>query len=102
MRLAGTFKPSKKLYREAERAHGLNVKLFARTKAAGVLRPDIEAQDIALLFEQLAAIQIGAPDRTARLRQRYLTLMLDGLRVRSAEPLPGPAPEWAEINSRWD
>jgi AcrR family transcriptional regulator len=100
--LAGTFKPSKKLYREAGRAHELNVKLFARTKAAGVLRADVEAQDIALLFEQLAAVQIGAPERTARLRQRYLALLLDGLRVRSAEPLPGPAPEWAEINGRWD
>jgi hypothetical protein len=41
------FRPSKKLYREAEPAHEPNVGWFGRTKAAGVLRSDIEAQDIA-------------------------------------------------------
>jgi AcrR family transcriptional regulator len=101
LRLAGTFKPTRKLYREAERAQRLNLELFARTKKADVLRADIEAQDIALLFEQIAAIHLGSADRTAQLRRRYLALMFDGLRARAAGPLPGPVPEWAEINSRW-
>jgi hypothetical protein len=68
-----------------------------------VLRSEVEATDIALLFEQLAAaIRIGDADRTAQLRQRYLTLILQSLTARSAPPLPGRAPEWGEINGRWD
>ena len=48
LRFPGTFSPSKRLYQEAEKAQTLNLRLFARTKAAGVLRADIEATDIAL------------------------------------------------------
>jgi hypothetical protein len=36
-----------------------------------------------------------------QLRDRYLELMLDGQSDTSAEPLPGPAPTWAELNERW-
>lgn len=55
-----------------------------------------------LLFEQLQAIRVGDEARTAELRQRYLALILDGLHARSAPALPGPAPQWAEINRRYD
>lgn len=102
LRLAGRFTPSPKLHREAQRTQRLNVRLFDRTKAAGVLRPEIEAQDIALLFELLAAIDLGDPARTAQARQRHLALILDGLRSRSGSTLPGRAPSWDEINRRWD
>ncbi len=101
LRLAGVFKPSKILYREAEQAQALNLRLFNRIKAARVLRPDIEASDIALIFEQLAAIRLGDAPRTARLRQRYLALHLDALTPRTSPPLPGPPPTWEEINARW-
>jgi AcrR family transcriptional regulator len=102
LRLAGTFKPSKELYRQAEKAQDLTVRLFERVKAAGAMRSDIEVVDIALLFEQLAAVQIGGPQRTAQLRQRYLALIFDALRAPTTKPLPGPAPDWQDINSRWD
>jgi AcrR family transcriptional regulator len=101
LRFAGLFKPSKLLYGEAEKAHALNLRLFNRTKAARVLRADIEASDIALLFEQLAAIRLGDASRTARLRQRYLALVLESLTARPGAALPGPAPTWEEINGRW-
>jgi hypothetical protein len=71
-------------------------------KTAKAIRSDIEVSDIALLFELLAAVQIGAPRRTAQLRQRYLALILDALRTPAAAPLPGPPADWPEINSRWD
>ena len=58
--------------------------------------------DIALIFEQLAAIRIADAARTRDLRQRYLTLIFDGLRAHQAKPLPGPAPTWTEVNGRWD
>src|SRR5436190_14377098 len=102
LRLAGTFTPDEELYREAARAQELNVRLFERTRAAGALRPDVEVDDIAMLLEQLAAIRVGDAARTARLRQRYLALVLDALHVRPGTPLPGPPPTWAEIAGRWD
>jgi AcrR family transcriptional regulator len=101
LRLAGTFKPGKKLFVRAAKAQELNIRIFDRAKAAGVFRADIEVVDIALLFEQLAAIRIGDPARTRDLRQRYLALVFDGLRAHRATPLPGPAPTWNEVNGRW-
>jgi hypothetical protein len=37
----------------------------------------------------------------AQLRDRCVELMLEGLSEASAEPLPGPAPTWAELYERW-
>jgi AcrR family transcriptional regulator len=102
LRLAGTFKPGKKLFEHAAKAQELNIRIFDRAKSAGVFRADIDVVDIALIFEQLAAIRIGAPERTRALRQRYLTLVCDGLRAHHAKPLPGPAPTWSEVNGRWE
>jgi AcrR family transcriptional regulator len=102
LRLAGTFKPGKKLYDRAAKAQEINVRVFDRARAAGVFRGDIEVADIALIFEQLAAIRIADPARTHDLRQRYLTLVFDGLRAHHVKPLPGPAPTWNEVNERWD
>ena len=39
--LAGTFTPDQTLYEMAEYAGNLNVALFERTRAAGVIRPDV-------------------------------------------------------------
>jgi AcrR family transcriptional regulator len=102
LRLAGAFKPGKELYRQAAQAQRLTVRLFARVKAAGSIRADIEVGDIALLFEQLAAVRIGSPRRTAQLRLRYLGLIFDALRIAPTSQLPGPPPDWKDLNSRWD
>jgi AcrR family transcriptional regulator len=102
LKLSGKFKPGKALFQEAAKAQELNVRLFERTKAAGVIRADVGVVDIALLFEQLAAVQIGDPRRTVQLRRRYLALILDALRAPAAKTLPGPPPVWPEVNNRWD
>jgi AcrR family transcriptional regulator len=102
LRLAGRFRPSKELFREAARSQELTIRLFERVKTAGVIRSDIEVVDIALIFEQLAAVQIGDPGRTAQLRQRYLALIFDALRPPNGRPLPDPSPTWEDINSRWN
>jgi AcrR family transcriptional regulator len=102
LRLAGTFTPSEQLYREATRAQELNLRLFERTLAAGVLRADVDVNDIGMLLEQLAAVRIGDRERSLELRRRYLALMLDALHARGGEPLPGPAPTWQEISQRWN
>jgi AcrR family transcriptional regulator len=101
LHLAGTFTPTEAHWHDGETAFQLNVRLLDRTKAAGVLRQEIEVGDLSLLFEQLAAIKLGDPQRTRQLRQRYLALLLDALRETSGAPLPGPPPSWDEISRRW-
>jgi AcrR family transcriptional regulator len=101
LRLAGTFAPTEELYRVSARAQELNETLFRRTRYAGAIRPDVEVDDIALLFEQLAAVRIGDEERTRQLRRRYLELQLDALRDLSGSKLPGPPPSWKEIQRRW-
>jgi AcrR family transcriptional regulator len=103
VRLAGTFTPTEDMYAEATRSGELNERLVARTKAAGDLRDDVTAEDLTLILEQLAAIRpgiFGDARRTTELRERYLALILDGLRS-DREPLPGPPPSDAELGRRW-
>ena len=100
--LAGTFTPSPELYAASEVTGALNTALIERTHAAGVLRTDITDADLGMLFEQLAAIREGDAARTSDLRQRYLTLMLDGMRVPpTTTPLPSEAPTLEERGRRW-
>ena len=101
-RLAGTFTPTEELYRSAARAQELNVQLFERTAAAGVLRDDVVVDDLGLLLEQVTALNVGDRERSNQLRHRYLTLFLDGLRADSKSELPGPPPGWQELAARWN
>jgi AcrR family transcriptional regulator len=97
--LAGRFTPTEDLFVLAERANELGAEFFERIK--GVLRPDVEVHDLSLILEQLAAIKVSDPDRTLQLRQRYLAVILDGLRAGERTPLPGPPPSWQEVSERW-
>jgi AcrR family transcriptional regulator len=101
LRLAGTFTPDAELRREALRAQELSTRLFERTKAAGAIRPDVVLDDIALIFEQVAVVRLADEQRTRRLRERSLALILDALRLNPAAPLPGPPPAREEITRRW-
>jgi hypothetical protein len=101
LRLAGTFTPTEELYRDSRRAQELTVQLFERTRAAGAIRPDVEVDDLSLLFEQLAAVRVADEQRTRELRHRYLALTLDALRAPSKSQLPGRPPTWEEISQRW-
>jgi AcrR family transcriptional regulator len=100
--LAGTFTPTEELYRDAARAQDLNVALFGRVRAARAIRPDVVVDDIGWILEMVASVRGGDAGRTAELRERYLTLLLDGLRAPDSSALPGPPPTWAEISGRWD
>lgn len=99
--LAGTFEPDERLWRDAARASQLNRRLYDKMKADGALRADVEVEDFAFIFEQLAAIRGPTAQRTAALRRRYLALTLQALQTTNAAPLPGPAPTEAEIAERW-
>jgi AcrR family transcriptional regulator len=102
LRLAGTFTPSAELYTEARRANDLTRQLFERTKAAGAIRTDLVVDDLSFLFEQVASVRGRDDARTTELRRRYTALLLDALRATSPSGLPGPPPDWREIQERWD
>lgn len=100
--LAGTFAPSPELWAAAENSGRLNVELMDRTHEAGVLRTDVTHADLGVIFEQLAAIHGNDARRTNELRQRYLTLILDGMRLPPAtSPLPAEGPTLEERGRRW-
>ena len=100
MNLAGTFTPSEELYAMSARAAELNDLIVNQTKADGGLRADVVVDDLSLILEQVSTIRLGDERRTRELRQRYLQLFLDGLRVDGSE-LPGPPPEPDELGRRW-
>ncbi|GAA0252940.1 helix-turn-helix domain-containing protein [Cryptosporangium japonicum] len=102
VRLAGTFTTTAELSTLAGRASTLGTALFTRALDAGALRGDLQPNDVTMVFEQLAAIRLDDAGRTAALRRRYLTLLLDALRpAAAATPLPGTAPTPAELGERW-
>jgi AcrR family transcriptional regulator len=102
LRLAGTFTPTQDLYDDAERGQELTQRLLERAKAAGAIRPDLDVNDLTFVFEQLASVRLGDPDRTRQLRHRYLGLLLDALATPTPTPLAGPPPTWQELSHRWD
>ncbi|MFI6597486.1 TetR/AcrR family transcriptional regulator [Nonomuraea sp. NPDC050536] len=100
--LAGTFTPTAELYGDARRAEELGTRVHERTIEAGVLRADVTAADISLIFEELASIKLGDHERTMQIRHRHLAMILDGLRLPpNTSPLPGPAPDAGELAARW-
>lgn len=63
--------------------------LVGRAQQAGAIRPDIGPSDVSMLLSGIAHVVELAGDLGATLRQRYLTIVLDGLRPADASPLPG-------------
>jgi AcrR family transcriptional regulator len=100
-RLAGTFRPTAEQMAMAEQMRALGTELFERARATGQLRPDIAWLDVEYLLEFLARVKLGDPARTAELRQRHLTIIIDGLRNTQPAPLPGDPPTWQEQTERW-
>jgi AcrR family transcriptional regulator len=97
--LAGTFTPTEEMHADARRANELAGGLVQRARESGRLRAGITDADVTLVLEGCAAIRLPDPQRTAELRKRFLTVLLDGLT--GAGGLPGPPPDAAELNWRW-
>jgi AcrR family transcriptional regulator len=100
-RLSGQFTATEEMYRDGRHAHLQTEELLARQKAAGVLREDVQTGDLTLIFELMQAIAIVDDYRSAQLRRRYLTLLLDSLQLADSPPLPGPPPRWEELTARY-
>ena len=102
VRLAGSFTPTAELRELAANSDRTAGRILQRAKAAGVVRPELQLNDLVMVFEQLAAIRLGDAERTAELRRRYLALLLDALRPQAATGrLPGHPPTADELGARW-
>ena len=72
-----------------------------RAQAEGSLRPDVGVGDLAMLFVSVMHQAHGLTGEAAGLAPgRVLAIMLDGLRAREAEPLPGRPLTRADVDAR--
>jgi AcrR family transcriptional regulator len=97
--LAGRFTPTPDMFALANRSSELMNELFGLIR--DVLRPDAVQHDPSLILELVAAVKVSSPERTKELRHRYLALILDGMRAKDRDELPGPPPAWPELSERW-
>jgi hypothetical protein len=79
----------------------LAIEMFERVRGTGLLRDDVTFLDVEFMLEFLAGFRLGDAARSAGLRQRYLAVIIDGLRSGQLTPLPGHAPTWQEQTERW-
>ena len=63
--------------------------LVARAQAVGAIRADIGAGDVSMLFSGVAHATAVAGELQPVLRERFVRIILDGLRAADATPLPG-------------
>lgn len=97
--LAGSFTVTEAMIELAERVRCAVQAVLDRAHAHGPLRPGVTAAD-AMQFLQQLRVTHGRDAPTAdRLRARYLTALLDGLR--GAEPLPGCGAAWEDTARPW-
>jgi len=101
VRLAGMFVPSEEQMALAEKMQSLATEMFERVRGTGLMRDDVTFLDVEFMLEFLAGFRLGDTARSAELRQRYLAVIIDGLRSGQHTPLPGRAPTWPEQTERW-
>ncbi|GAC1373848.1 MAG: TetR/AcrR family transcriptional regulator [Actinomycetota bacterium] len=71
--------------------------LVSRAQACGAIRPDIGPGDMAMLFSGIAHAASWAGECAPTLRQRYVAIVMDGLRPLNPTPLPGRPIAMAEV-----
>ncbi len=67
--------------------------LFDRAKDAGVIRPELRAEDSVAVFAMIGALD-GTPDHW----RRYLTLILDGMRTTDSPTLPASTARYDSLD----
>jgi AcrR family transcriptional regulator len=73
--------------------------LFARAHRAGVLRPDVVADDTGVIFAMLGVVYDMSGSSSPNLWRRYLTVILDGLRATGRPALPAPPLTESELDA---
>lgn len=100
--LAGRITTTPRMHEAHRRQQRLLGRLIRRAHRAGVLRDDVNAIEVSVLISWLGRQGDGSIDGNAReraVRDRMVTIMLEGLRTRSdPTPLPGrpPSRRWYE------
>jgi AcrR family transcriptional regulator len=70
---------------------GAMAELMAAAKASGGMREDAVVEDVPTLICGLGAVMAGAPESLSRLNwERFVEIMLDGLRAPGGNELPPP------------
>lgn len=70
--------------------------LIERGQAEGGIRSDLTGADVPFLAVGVVAAALAA-DHSPHLRERYVTLFMDGLRPHSRAPLAGPPPTRRDV-----
>jgi len=71
--------------------------LVARAQAVGAIRADIGPGDVSMLFSGVAHATAVAGDLQPVLRERFVRIILDGLRAESPTALPGRPLDFAQV-----
>jgi AcrR family transcriptional regulator len=71
--------------------------LVARAQSEGAIRADIGAGDVSMLFSGVAHATSIAGELQPMLRERFVRIILDGLRPEDATPLPGRPLDFAQL-----
>jgi AcrR family transcriptional regulator len=71
--------------------------LVARAQAAGAIRGDIGPGDVSMLFSGVANATAVAGELQPVLRERFVRIILDGLRADDPTPLPGRPLDFAQV-----
>ena len=71
--------------------------LVARAQAAGRIRADIGPADVSMLFSGVAHATAVAGELQPMLRERYVRIILDGLRPDDPSTLPGRPLDFAQL-----
>jgi AcrR family transcriptional regulator len=100
--LAGSVQTTPQMWETSRYGRRLLDQLVSRAHRQGTLRHDVTALDIAWLMEFFGRHGPATPGiQDHAIRQRLLTISLDGLRNHEAEPLPGPPPSAQHYEQRW-
>ncbi|WP_131787940.1 TetR/AcrR family transcriptional regulator [Protofrankia symbiont of Coriaria ruscifolia] len=89
-RLAGTFEVTEDVLATSKRAREAITVLVTRAQAEGGLRRDVNADDIVVLLHALRERRSARGGTAADLTQRFLGIILDGLRASNARRLAAP------------
>ena len=104
--LAGQVDVTPEMQATAERGIAAVSQIVARAQRDGSLRADVTPLDVSYLIEAFSR-RPPAPESTYAeeeriVRDRLLTIALDGLRAGGPTPLPGRPPAQASYVGRWD
>lgn len=99
--LLGSYDPPAELFELASTANRDIQSVVERAVAAGALRADVTGADLTLAATALGALSGRDAERTRRLRQRHLELLLQALARTDGDPLPGPPPDADELERPW-